>query len=230
MCNKLKSDYDLIYNHFHDMENRYHTWMNYYSLFNGGLLVAYCTILVSTGKICVEDRNVKLVCGYWDILILISTLGIVASYCWYLSIIGHLNWIDSWRQLLKKENKYFDNSICTTEKESKNCCGKGVLPHFHSTAKITIFFVSVVLLAWISIGVYSYFQLKEIQLSITAYIVSLFFFIFLLCLENFLHYVLGSDVSDFKILSGEKEKLLKRKDILLMALTGLLLCILISWN
>ena len=43
--------YKLIFAHFNRMEQRYHTWMNYYSLFNGALLVAYCTILVSTGKI-----------------------------------------------------------------------------------------------------------------------------------------------------------------------------------
>ena len=34
--------YKLIFAHFNRMEQRYHTWMNYYSLFNGALLVAYC--------------------------------------------------------------------------------------------------------------------------------------------------------------------------------------------
>lgn len=42
--------YKLMFARFNWMEQRYHTWMNYYSLFNGALLVAYCTILVSTGK------------------------------------------------------------------------------------------------------------------------------------------------------------------------------------
>lgn len=42
---------DIAYDQFKEMEKRYHTWMNYYSLFNGALLVAYCTILVSTGQV-----------------------------------------------------------------------------------------------------------------------------------------------------------------------------------
>lgn len=51
--------YKLIFAHFNRMEQRYHTWMNYYSLFNGALLVAYCTILVSTGKIVEMEGNIS---------------------------------------------------------------------------------------------------------------------------------------------------------------------------
>ena len=39
--------YKLIFAHFSWIEQRYHIWMNYYSLFDGALLVAYCTILAS---------------------------------------------------------------------------------------------------------------------------------------------------------------------------------------
>lgn len=52
--------YKLMFARFNWMEQRYHTWMNYYSLFNGALLVAYCTILVSTGKI-VEVEGIFLI-------------------------------------------------------------------------------------------------------------------------------------------------------------------------
>jgi len=43
--------YRTIHEHFKEIEKQYQTWMNYYSLFNGALLVAYCTILVSTGQV-----------------------------------------------------------------------------------------------------------------------------------------------------------------------------------
>ena len=51
------NEYKLIFEHFKSMESRYHTWMNYYSLFNGALLVAYCTILISTGEV-IKDGNI----------------------------------------------------------------------------------------------------------------------------------------------------------------------------
>ena len=51
--------YKLMFARFNWMEQRYHTWMNYYSLFNGALLVAYCTILVSTGKIVEMEGNIS---------------------------------------------------------------------------------------------------------------------------------------------------------------------------
>lgn len=108
--------YKLIFAHFNRMEQRYHTWMNYYSLFNGALLVAYCTILVSTGKIVEMEGNISnngltnlgaklfyLNCTYWDILAIIAILGVIASYCWYLSMIGHRSWLKNWREILKKE-------------------------------------------------------------------------------------------------------------------------------
>ena len=98
------------------MENQYHTWMNYYSLFNGALLVAYCTILVSTGQVIemgggISSENgitgnarlFQLECTYWNILTLISFLGCIASYCWYLSAIGHYHWIGRWRKILMKQ-------------------------------------------------------------------------------------------------------------------------------
>ena len=101
---------------FNWMEQRYHTWMNYYSLFNGALLVAYCTILVSTGKIVEVEGNISnneftnlgaklfyLNCTYWDILTVIAILGVIASYCWYLSMIGHRSWLENWRKILEKE-------------------------------------------------------------------------------------------------------------------------------
>ena len=101
-------DLQLIKEQFQSMEKRYHTWMNYYSLFNGALLVAYCTILVSTGnvikEICGNKTCYELNCTYWRFLVLIAGLGIVASCCWYLSMIGHINWLSNWRIKLQEKN------------------------------------------------------------------------------------------------------------------------------
>lgn len=149
---------------FNWMEQRYHTWMNYYSLFNGALLVAYCTILVSTGKIVEMEGNISnngltnlgaklfyLNCTYWDILAIIAILGVIASYCWYLSMIGHRSWLKNWREILKKEgNMPFEHILyAKTNNTQKH------LIHFHSTYKITIGFIVFVLLAWILIVGYS---------------------------------------------------------------------------
>ena len=83
----------LIFEHYRNMEYRYHTWMNYYSLFNGALLVAYYGILVNAGKIVEMESHVSdtataletkifyLDCTYWNIPTLISVLEVTASYC-----------------------------------------------------------------------------------------------------------------------------------------------------
>ena len=80
----------MVYSLFKDTEDRYLKWMNYYSLFNGALLVAYYSIfqLLSNetqefANNCAEISN----SNHWNILALIAILGCVASYCWYLSTI-----------------------------------------------------------------------------------------------------------------------------------------------
>ena len=181
--------YKLMFARFNWMEQRYHTWMNYYSLFNGALLVAYCTILVSTGKIVEVEGNISnneftnlgaklfyLNCTYWDILTVIAILGVIASYCWYLSMIGHRSWLENWRKILEKEgNMPFEHILyAKTNNAQKH------LIHFHSTYKITIGFIVFVLLAWILIVGYS---LLNHDLSPCLFLGS--------------HFI-GSDVSSFK--------------------------------
>lgn len=140
--------YKLIFAHFNRMEQRYHTWMNYYSLFNGALLVAYCTILVSTGKIVEMEGNISnneftnlgaklfyLNCTYWDILTVIAILGVIASYCWYLSMIGHRSWIKSWKRILDDERMDFDRLVYVPFPSRR------ISTHFHSTYRVTVFFI-----------------------------------------------------------------------------------------
>lgn len=144
-------DLEFIYKQFQSMEKRYHTWMNYYSLFNGALLVAYCTILVSTGKVIKEvcgNETYTLNCTYWGFLFIIALLGVIASYCWYLSMIGHNKWLNSWRTKLQDEKPEIMKSISGENLKLIKVCEKQVLPCFYSTAEITKFFIFAVLTAW----------------------------------------------------------------------------------
>ena len=71
--------------------NRYHAWMNYYALFNGALLVAFCTLLCATTQIAggrgsVETEEIVLEGGtvissnnYGRLQVLIIILGILTS-------------------------------------------------------------------------------------------------------------------------------------------------------
>lgn len=213
--------YRLIFEHFKNMENRYHTWMNYYSLFNGALLVAYCTILVSTGRILevggtikeqigdVELKSLQLDCTYWAVLMLVSLLGSVASYFWYLSIIGHCSWLDNWRKILKDCNFQPNNTIyAKNEHIMHTCSGKPVLPGFYSTAFITKLFILFVLLSWLLISVYSWMNYENYEMDILyCFVVSCGLFFFLLFIDKSVgHYLFGSDMSDF-ILGGTGMKI-----------------------
>lgn len=195
----------IIYDQFKEMENRYHTWMNYYSLFNGALLVAYCTILVSTGQViemggAISTENgltgnarlFQLECTYWNILALIAFLGCVASYCWYLSAIGHYHWIGRWRKILMEQDNYpkldlSDVGIC-------NLTNKAM--HYHSTFKITKLFITIVLLLWIFVC-YSSITMDNFQVDCCKVIKVLCIGIGLCILELFMHLFVGSDFSIF---------------------------------
>lgn len=203
--------YRVIAEHFKEMEQRYHTWMNYYSLFNGALLVAYCTILVSTGKIVemggekVQD-DVSLAstvywmnCTYWYVLFVIACLGGVAAYCWYLSAIGHQAWLNNWRRHLHNMRKDFDCELAGIG-ESQTCfllCRGRSLLHFHSTYRITKFFICCVLFVWIYMAIYSYFDVVHDKHQCIPCSMFLAFSItlILIVLERILHVFFGSDVS-----------------------------------
>lgn len=91
--------------------SRYYTWMNYYALFNGALLVAFCTLLCATTQIAsdkgsVETEEIVLEGGtvissnnYGCLQVLIIILGILTSFLWLLSILGHRTWTLSYMQI-----------------------------------------------------------------------------------------------------------------------------------
>lgn len=187
------------------MENRYFQWTNYYSLFNGALLVAYCTILVSTGQVVeiggeiLAKNNIignarwfQLECTYWNILTLIAILGCFASYCWYLSAIGHYYWIECWRKGLNKK----ENIESILEFKNINLITNTKL-HHHSTFKITKIFIATVLYSWILV---TYNSFKELDFELSLYdisIVSIIWILLLLFERLIIHWFIGSDLSRF---------------------------------
>lgn len=206
-------DLEFIYKQFQSMEKRYHTWMNYYSLFNGALLVAYCTILVSTGevvkKLC-ESGNAKysLDCTYWGFLFIIAFLGVVASYCWYLSIIGHNTWLNSWRTKLQNEKPQIMRDISGANLELKfvRSCKKSVLPDFYSTAEITKRFILAVIVAWSTVLFYTMSKYIDYHVApILIFLLGLAFAIFLYFLRFICFLCWGSNLSGFTINSKEIE-------------------------
>ena len=199
----------LIKEQFASMEQRYHTWMNYYSLFNGALLVAYCTILVSTGNvvekvICDEKTCYDLNCTYWGFLVLIACLGVVASYCWYLSMIGHNKWLNNWRCKLQEEEPEIMKDISGVNLKLKQFCGRNILPGFYSTARITRVFIFAVMTAWGTVLFYSISNYtKWCMPSLHLFLIGLVLSIILCCLSSILHLFLGSDLNGFTINSKE---------------------------
>lgn len=196
----------LIKEQFASMEQRYHTWMNYYSLFNGALLVAYCTILVSTGKVIKEVCEAKICydlnCTYWGFLVLIACLGVVASYCWYLSMIGHNKWLGNWRSKLQKEEPKIMKDISTESDKLIRGKRKIVLSNFYSTATITRYFVLSVLTGWIIATFYvasKFWKWNMCPLCIV--VITILLVAFLLCITRLHKFqlIFGSDISDFTI-------------------------------
>jgi len=125
------SDYERAISAYQFQVERYHTWMNYYSLFEGALLVALYSV----------DRNEV---GHL-VYLLIPILGFIVSLCWLGSIVGHRCWMNSWLDIIKyleekdenKKNKIY-NSF--SSKQSKK--------DFLSTQVITQIFISIVIVAW----------------------------------------------------------------------------------
>ena len=80
---------------------RYHTWMNFYSLFNGALLIAVYSLQCKT---C-EESNV--------LLLFLGVVGLIAGLCWLGSIIGNRYWMNSWLQIVKElEKKEVEKEEC----------------------------------------------------------------------------------------------------------------------
>ena len=187
----------LVYSLFKDAEDRYLKWMNYYSLFNGALLVAYYSIFQLISNASNYKEEIASHCtetsfsNHWSLLALIAILGCIASYCWYLSAIGHYNWIGRWREALMQEKNYpqlnFSNvKICS-------CCNKAA--HYHSTYRVTVGFIWAVLTAWIAVAYCSIFD-HEFNIGWDKLFV-IVIVLGLIALEFIIHVITGSDLSNY---------------------------------
>lgn len=94
--------------------NRYHTWMNYYSIFTGALFVGFCSLTTATTEIkekkiisaisqyCCSKEEVcniyTLTNDYFPLIIVLCILGLISSICWLLSLKGHEKWERNWMQ------------------------------------------------------------------------------------------------------------------------------------
>lgn len=151
--------------------NRYHTWMNYYSIFTGALFVGFCSLTTATTKIIsgsgstenyccyIEDGKIlyTLENDYTPLIIAICVLGIVSSMCWFLSLCGHEKWEHNW---MKNIEYYEDNSksndknekIAENDKSYKSYVLYKVINEegFNaiSTHVITKIFIVFVILGW----------------------------------------------------------------------------------
>ena len=63
--------------------DRYHTWMNYYALFDGALLVAYCTLLCETNIILTANGQFEIK----DLKVESGVLFLENNYEYYLVMI-----------------------------------------------------------------------------------------------------------------------------------------------
>lgn len=85
-----KTDYDRAIEAYRFQVERYHTWMNYYSLFHGALLIAFYSLLKDVPK---EQAWLPFV---------IASLGFLAGICWCYTVIGNKNWINNWMEVIRR--------------------------------------------------------------------------------------------------------------------------------
>lgn len=166
---KQERSYEIAIDAYWQHIKRYHTWMNYFALFDGALLVAFCTLMCATNIIigdmgkCVnahlflQGNGLYLTNDYWALQYIIVALGIITSVFWLLSIKGHRAWKVNWMNVIEyyesKDLPIYSLVILDKKYDFRNKSGtilpKGIIPQGYSTDKITVMFIYMVILAWI---------------------------------------------------------------------------------
>lgn len=158
--NTKEMAYEKAIDGYQFLVNRYHTWMNYYSIFTGAFFIALYTVWDkgdAAQSACCKCCKAAAAASddFWPYLLIV--LGWIASVCWLASLIGHRAWMGSWIQVVKKWEK---SVLGEPSKEPwSSVYGKIVtpntlnttpqyLPGFISTQKVTTGFVCAVILAW----------------------------------------------------------------------------------
>lgn len=148
--------------------DRYHTWMNYYALFNGALFVGFCTLLcatnlILTGKgeynvdnLTIESGVVWLKNDYGFLQILLCVIGLISAIAWYCSILGHEKWEGNWMNIISfyedidvyKILMVSSSDMENLKDESSHQLIRGEKFKAYSTHKITKFFVFCIAIGW----------------------------------------------------------------------------------
>lgn len=125
--------------------SRYNTWMNYYALFVGALLVALYSVWPSESGIgcpCISETTAVSSSENWYIVVIISILGWLVSFCWYGALLGYSNWNNHWMDLIKEiEPELTGEQLKVYRKKPKQ---GGLI----STQKITGLFIIGAMVAW----------------------------------------------------------------------------------
>ena len=141
--------------------DRYHTWMNYYALFNGALFVGFCTLLTATTRIEIECYKkypaFDLKNDYEFLQIVLCCIGLVSAIAWLCSVLGHEKWEKNWMNIIE----YYENKnlriynlliVCKefmdVRKDDNHKLESNEYFKAYSTHKITKAFIFSVICGW----------------------------------------------------------------------------------
>ena len=143
--------------------DRYHTWMNYYAIFNGALFVGFCTLLTATSDIDLwkegKCADIVLSNNYVFLQSLMCFLGIITSICWLCSLLGHATWMSNWMRIIEEYEDLKVYKLLLPSPSEFNIDENNILlPHrcfsngnyrAISTTSITKIFVSFIIGGWV---------------------------------------------------------------------------------
>lgn len=172
--------------------NRYHMWMNYYSIFTGALFVGFCSLTTATTEIskkcsqavsqccCMNDGYLyKLTNDYDSLVIAICILGLISSIFWFLSLCGHEKWEHNWM----KNIEYYEDEKDDNKKGDyksfllyKIIYDKKDFKAF-STHTITKIFISGVITGWVFCLVHAICEENCCYSTLCCFIFSLLVFV-----------------------------------------------------
>lgn len=157
MCweNKRKYAYEKAIEAYWKHVDRYHTWMNYYALFNGALFVGFCTLLTATTDVQKTNDKFELTNNYEPLQIILCIVGLISAIAWRCSILGHEKWERNWMNIIAYYEQVNVYSILIVREKDINSTNKGnhrlqsgEFFKAFSTHRITEIFVDVIITGW----------------------------------------------------------------------------------
>lgn len=188
--------------------NRYHTWMNYYALFNGALFVGFCTLLTATTIIKADSISQwNLENDYTFLQFTVCIIGLVSSCAWLASISGHEKWEKNWMNIIESfetvplyrliisgkndfslKKDYNDHECYDGLTKYGKVLEKGDEFKAYSTHTITKIFVWSIIIGWFSCIAFIVGCIKNCCCACYCILISLFLLILLyFCARNKLY-------------------------------------------